>query len=50
MRVLPSLSSDTNIKDGDDIVVVKVNRLTLSVAPLSGPMMESLVKPDTNLD
>ena len=45
-----ALSSDTNIKDGDNIVVVRVNRLTLSVAPLSAPMTESSVKPDTNLD
>ena len=45
-----ALSSDTKIKDGDDIVVLKVNRLTLSVAPLSGPIMESSVKSDTNLD
>lgn len=32
-----ALSSDTHISRGDDIVVVEVNRLTLSVAPLSGP-------------
>ena len=43
-------SSDMNIKKGDDIVVVEVNRLTLSVAPLSGTMMGSSVKFDTESD
>jgi len=41
-------SSDTNINEGDDVVVVEVNRLTLRVAPLSGIIMGSSVKPDIN--
>ncbi|MFC1995222.1 NfeD family protein [Chloroflexota bacterium] len=31
-----ALSSDTNINEGDDIIVVEMNRLTLRVAPFSG--------------
>ena len=45
-----ALSSDTNINKGDDIVVVEMNRLTLRVAPLSGTMMGTSVKPDTKYD
>ncbi len=45
-----ALSSDTDINEGDDIVVVELNRLTLRVAPLSGTSMESLVKFDTESD
>ena len=45
-----ALSSDININKGDDIVVVEVNRLTLSVAPLSGTMMGLSVKLDTEFD
>jgi len=41
-----ALSSDTNINEGDDIVVVGMNRLILRVAPLSGTMVGTLVKPD----
>ena len=42
-----AVSNDMNINDGDDIVVVEVNRLTLHVAPLSGTMIEAAMKPDT---
>ncbi len=45
-----ALSSDTNINEGDDIVVVELDRLTLRVAPLSGTMMGSSVKLDTESD
>ena len=45
-----ALSSDMNINEGDDIVVVEMNRLTLRVAPLSGTMIEALAKPDTKPD
>ena len=45
-----ALSSDMNINKGDDIVVVEVNRLTLSVAPLSGTTTESSVKLDNESD
>jgi len=45
-----AISSDTNINMGDDIVVVEVNRLTLRVAPLSGTIMGSSVKPDIKPD
>ncbi len=45
-----ALSSDTKINEGDDIVVVEMNRLTLRVAPLSGTMMGTSVKPDTKYD
>ncbi|MFC2014175.1 NfeD family protein [Chloroflexota bacterium] len=41
-----ALSSDTNINEGDDIVVVEMNRLTLRVALLSGTRMEATVKPE----
>ena len=45
-----ALSSDTNINEGDDIVVVEMNRLILKVAPLSGIMVGSSVKLDTESD
>ena len=45
-----ALSSDTNINEGDDIVVVEMNRLILKVAPLSGTMVGSSVKLDTESD
>jgi len=45
-----ALSSDTNINEGDDIVVVELDRLPLHVAPLSGTMVGSSVKLDTESD
>jgi len=36
-----ALSSDTNINEGDDIVVVGMDRLTLRVAPLQAPKREA---------
>ena len=42
-----ALSSDTNINEGDEIVVVEMNRLTLRVALLSGTRMEATVKPES---
>ncbi len=45
-----ALSSDTNISKGDDIVVVGVNRLTLSVAPLPRTMKGSSVNLNTESD
>lgn len=45
-----ALSSDVNINEGDDIVVVEMNRLTLHVAPLSGTMIEALAKSDMKPD
>lgn len=32
-----AFSSDTNINEGEDIVVVELDRLTLRVAPLQAP-------------
>ena len=45
-----ALSSDTKINEGDEIVVVEMNRLILRVAPLSGTMMGTSVKPDAKYD
>jgi membrane-bound ClpP family serine protease len=45
-----ALSSDTNINEGDDIVVVEMNRITLRVAPLPGTMMGTSVNPDTKYE
>jgi len=45
-----ALSIDTNINEGDDIVVVELDRLTLRVAPFSGTRMEATVKPKTELN
>ena len=45
-----ALSSDTDINEGDDVVVVELDRLTLRVAPLSGTRMGSSVKLDTESD
>ena len=45
-----ALSSDMNIDEGDDIVVLELNRLTLHVAPLSGTMIEAWAKPDIKPD
>ena len=45
-----ALSSDMNIDEGDDIVVLELNRLTLRVAPLSGTMIEAWAKPDIKPD
>jgi membrane protein implicated in regulation of membrane protease activity len=45
-----ALSIDTNINEGDDIIVVELDRLTLRVAPLSGTMIGISVKPDTTYD
>ncbi len=45
-----ALSSDMNIDEGDDIVVLELNRLTLRVAPVSGTMIEAWAKPDIKPD
>ncbi len=45
-----ALSIDTNINEGDDIVVVELDRLTLSVAPLSETTTGSSVKLDNESD
>ena len=45
-----ALSSDMNINNGDDIVVVGVNRLTLSVTPLPRTMKGSSVNLNTESD
>ena len=45
-----AVSNDTNINEGDDIIVVELNRLTLHVAALSGTMMGASVKPDSKPD
>lgn len=45
-----AFSSDTNIDEGDDIVVVEMNRLTLRVAPFSETRMEAPAKPITELN
>jgi membrane-bound ClpP family serine protease len=45
-----ALSIDTNINEGDDIVVVELDRLTLRVAPFSGTRIEAAVNPETELD
>ena len=39
-----ALSNSAKIDEGDDIVVVELDRLTLRVAPLSGTMMGSSVQ------
>ncbi len=39
-----ALSIDTNINEGDDIVVVELDRLTLRVAPFPGTRIEAQVK------
>jgi membrane protein implicated in regulation of membrane protease activity len=41
-------SSDTNINEGDDVVVVELNRMTLQVAPFSGITVEAKAKPKTD--
>ncbi len=45
-----ALSIDTNINEGDDIVVVELDRLTLNVAPLSETTTGSSVKLDNESD
>ena len=45
-----ALSSDTDINEGDDIVVVELDRLTLRVAPLSGTRTGASVKLETESD
>jgi membrane protein implicated in regulation of membrane protease activity len=45
-----ALSIDTNINEGEDIVVVELDRLTLRVAPFSGTRIEATVNPETELD
>ena len=45
-----ALSSDTDINEGDDIVVVELDRLTLRVATLSGTRTEASVKLETESD
>ena len=42
-----ALSSDTDINEGDDIVVVEMNRITLRVAPFSETRMEAPAKSRT---
>ena len=42
-----ALSSDTNINEGDDIIVVELDRITLRVAPLSGTRTGASVKLET---
>ncbi len=45
-----AFSSDTNINEGDDIVVLEMNRLTLRVAPLPGIVMTTSGTADTELN
>ncbi len=45
-----ALSIDTNINEGDDIVVVELDRLTLNVALLSETTIGSSVKLDNESD
>ena len=45
-----ALCSDRDIDEGDDIVVLEVNRLTLRVAPLSGIVMTTSDMADTKLN
>ena len=45
-----ALSSDTDINEGDDIVVVELDRLTLRVTPMSGTGIATSVKLDTESD
>jgi len=42
-----ALSSDTDINEGDDIIVVELDRITLRVAPLSGTRTGASVKLET---
>jgi membrane protein implicated in regulation of membrane protease activity len=42
-----ALSSDTDINEGDDIIVVELDRLTLRVAPLLGTRTGASVKLET---
>ena len=42
-----ALCSDRDIVEGDDIVVLEMNRLTLRVAPISGIVMTTSSKADT---
>lgn len=45
-----ALCNDRDIDEGDDIVVLEVNRLTLRVAPLSGIVMTTSGTADTELN
>ncbi|MFC2035072.1 NfeD family protein [Chloroflexota bacterium] len=45
-----ALSSDTSINEGDDIVVVEMNRLVLRVALLAETRMEAMAKPEIELN
>jgi len=45
-----ALSSDTDINEGDDIIVVELDRLTLRVAPLLGTRTGASVKLETESD
>ncbi len=45
-----ALSIDTNINEGDDIVVLELDKLTLSVAPLPETTIGSSVKLDNESD
>ncbi|MFC1871627.1 NfeD family protein [Chloroflexota bacterium] len=45
-----ALSIDTNINEGDEIVVVELDRLTLRVAPFSGTKIEAAVNTETELN
>jgi membrane protein implicated in regulation of membrane protease activity len=42
-----ALSSDTDINEGDDIIVMELDRITLRVAPLSGTRTGASVKLET---
>jgi len=42
-----AVSNDMNISEGDDIVVVEVNRFTLRVTQLTVTRIEALMKSDT---
>ncbi len=45
-----ALSSNTDINEGDDIVVVELNRLTVRVVPFSGITMGAVEKPKTEVN
>ena len=45
-----AFSNDMNVDEGDDIVVVEVNRLILGVAPLSGKVAGTSLQPDAQSD
>jgi membrane-bound ClpP family serine protease len=45
-----AVSSGANINEGDDIVVVELNRLTVRVVPFSGITMGAVEKPKTEVN